>query len=174
MFQVPVMADLSLGDLTPDTRNARRRTPRSASRISRSLERFGAARSIVIDEDGRVLCGNGTVEAAAEVGIDRVQVVECDGRSLIAVRRRGLSEAEKVELAIADNRSAELAEWNPEVLAELAVEVDLGDWFRPAELESLLAELAQAEVPAETDPGEPEAGGCVCPACGHRFLPTGG
>jgi ParB-like chromosome segregation protein Spo0J len=150
----------TLADLTPDRRNARRRTPRSANRIARSLEKLGAARSIVIDEDGRILAGNGTVEAAAEVGIERVQVVETDGRTLIAVRRRGLSEAEKVELAIADNRTAELSEWDDAVLGELADEVDLSDWFLEDELDEL----------TETESGtEPAVKLLRCPHCGETF-----
>jgi hypothetical protein len=54
----------SVKDLKSDHKNARRRTDRSASLIAESLKRFGAARSIVIDEDGRILAGNGTVEGA--------------------------------------------------------------------------------------------------------------
>lgn len=158
---------LTLADLTPDQRNARRRTERSANRIARSLEKLGAARSIVIDEDGRVLCGNGTIEAAAQVGIEKVQVIETDGQTLIAVRRRGLSEAEKVELAVADNRTAELSEWDTGVLAELATEVDLGDWFRPEELDELLDELG--EVDADEVPPIPSPKLITCPSCGHEF-----
>ena len=157
----------NLSDLQLDPRNARRRTERSASRIARSLERFGAGRSILIDEDGRVLCGNGTVEAAAQVGIERVQVIETDGQTLIAVRRRGLSEAEKVELAVADNRTAELSEWDTGVLAELATEVDLGDWFRPEELNELLEGLG--EVDADEVPPIPSPKLITCPSCGHEF-----
>ena len=158
---------LTLADLTPDQRNARRRTERSANRIAHSLEKLGAARSIVIDEDGRVLCGNGTIEAAAQVGIEKVQVVESDGQTLIAVRRRGLSEAEKVELAIADNRTAELSEWDTEVLAGLATEVDLGDWFRPEELDELLSELGEVEVDDAPPMPSPEL--ITCPHCGEAF-----
>ena len=51
--------------------------------------RFGAARSIVIDEGNVVLAGNGTTDAAAEAGIAHVRVVEAAGDELIAVRRRG-------------------------------------------------------------------------------------
>ena len=50
-----------------------------------SIEQVGAARSIVIDEDDTILAGHGVAEAAAEAGITRVQVVDTDGRTLVAV-----------------------------------------------------------------------------------------
>jgi len=84
---------LSLEKLTPDQGNVRTHNPRNISMIADSLREVGAARSIVIDEGDTVLVGNGVVEAAAKVGIDRVQVVEADGNTLIAVRRRGLMSA---------------------------------------------------------------------------------
>ena len=102
-----------LKDLTPDPENRRRRTPRNLGMIVDALHQVGAARSIVIDEDGQILAGNGVVDAAAEAGLHRVRVVDADGETLVAVRRRGLTRAQKRQLAIYDNRSAELATWDP-------------------------------------------------------------
>jgi hypothetical protein len=68
--------------------------------LERSLEKHGAARSIVVDEDGRILGGNGIVEAAKRVGIEKIIPVETDGKSLVAVVRKGLTEKQKTELAI--------------------------------------------------------------------------
>lgn len=96
----------SIKDLKHDHKNARKRTDRSAALIAESLKRYGAARSIVIDEDGRILAGNGTVEGARKAGINKLRIIEAEGDELIAVRRAGLSEDEKVGLALADNRSA--------------------------------------------------------------------
>ena len=105
-----------------------------------SLHEVGAARSIVIDENGRVLAGNGTVTAAAEVGIERVQIVDADGDTLVAVRRSGLTEEQKVRLGLLDNRTADLAQWDAHVLAGLADDgVEIGDLFDPVELEALLS-----------------------------------
>ena len=78
-------------DLTPDPSNARRHTPRNIGLIGDGWQKFGAARSIVVDEAGVVLAGNGVVEAAAERGITRVRVIDTDGSELIAVRRRNLT-----------------------------------------------------------------------------------
>ena len=92
-----------IGDLTPDPRNARKHGERNIGQIERSLEAYGAARSIVVDETGRILAGNGLVEAAANVGIEAVRTVESNGNEIIAVVRRGLTEEQKLGLAIADN-----------------------------------------------------------------------
>ena len=144
----------SIKDLKSDHKNARKRTDRSAALIAESLKRFGAARSIVIDEDGRILAGNGTVEGAKKAGIDKLRIVEAEGDELIAVRRAGLSEDEKVGLALADNRSSDLSEWDHEMLRQLSEEHDLTPWFEDDEL---LAEILEPEQ-GNTDPDDvPEA-----------------
>jgi DNA modification methylase len=144
----------SVKDLKSDHKNARRRTDRSASLIAESLKRFGAARSIVIDEDGRILAGNGTVEGAKKAGIDKLRIIEAEGDELIAVRRAGLTEDEKVGLALADNRSSDLSEWDNEMLRQLSEEHDLTPWFEDGEL---LAEVLEPEE-GNTDPDDvPEA-----------------
>lgn len=120
-----------VGQLVPDPDNARRHTPRNIGTIVDSLQAVGAARSIVIDEHDTVLAGNGTIEAAAEAGITRLKIVEADGNEIVAVRRRGLTDLQKRRLALDDNRSAELAEWDDAALRTqlLAIEADGGDLF---------------------------------------------
>ena len=75
----------SINSLHSDHKNARKRTDRSASLIKESVERYGAARSIVIDEDNRILAGNGTIEGAKAAGIKNVRIIETDGTEVIAV-----------------------------------------------------------------------------------------
>src|SRR4026208_1231298 len=101
-------------DLVPDPANRRSHNPRNLGMVVDALQQVGAARSIVIDENNVILAGNGVTEAAAEAGITQVRVVEADGQELIAVRRTGLSAAQKRALAIYDNRTGELATWNVE------------------------------------------------------------
>lgn len=136
----------SLADLTPDPRNARRHNPRNVGMIEQALHTVGAARSIVIDEGGVVLAGNATIEAAAQAGIERVRVVEADGNELIAVQRRGLTDEQKAQLALYDNRAAELADWDPAVLAELAEAVDLSGLFGDDELAAILSRIPDADA----------------------------
>ncbi len=66
---------LPLNALTPDAQNARKHGKRNLAQIESSLREVGAARSIVVDEDGVVLAGNATVAAAANAGIGRVRIV---------------------------------------------------------------------------------------------------
>jgi ParB-like chromosome segregation protein Spo0J len=140
-----------LSSLTPDPRNARRHDARNLALIEAALREVGAARSVVVDEDGTILAGNATVHAAEQVGLQRVRIVEADGSELVAVRRSGLTQEQKRRLALLDNRSAELAEWDTEVLASLAEEVDLADLWEPDELAELLGE-EQVAAPFLGDP----------------------
>jgi hypothetical protein len=146
----------TLEALIQDPKNARRRTQRSAGMIERSLREFGAARSLVIDESGVILAGNGTAEAAASIGIEKVLVVPADGRTLIAVQRTDLSPAQKAEYGVADNRSSDTSEFDGQALAALLdehAELDLSPWFTPEEFKDLV------EGNDETPPAPPEAPG---------------
>ena len=142
---------LALTDLTPDPRNARRHTTRNLAQIEQALSEVGAARSIVVDETGTILAGNATVQAAKKVGIERLRVIETDGTELIAVRRSGLTPEQKTRLALLDNRSAELAEWDEEVLAAIAEDIDLSDLWEADELAELLG-LPESLIEALVDP----------------------
>ena len=135
----------TLADLVPDPRNARKHGERNVRALFTSLQEVGAARSIVIDEHNVILAGNATVEAAGQVGIENVQIVEADGNTIIAVKRTGLTDAQKKRLAVLDNRTGELAEWDSDVLAELSKEIDLTDLFFDDELEALLAAVTQPQ-----------------------------
>ncbi len=145
---------IALGDLTPDPRNARKHTARNLATIEAALREVGAARSVVVDEDGTVLAGNATVAAAGAAGISRVRVVDADGSELIAVRRSGLTPEQKRRLALFDNRAAELAEWDTEVLASLADDTDLSGLWDDGELADLLSSVDAGVGEPLTDPDD--------------------
>lgn len=130
-----------IGQLTPDARNARKHNPRNIGMIADALQEVGAARSIVIDEHGNILAGNGTIDAAAQAGIERLRVIDTDGDEIIAVRRSGLSAKQKKRLALFDNRTAETAEWDVDVLAEFSSDKLLEGMFYTDELDAILATL---------------------------------
>ncbi len=128
-----------ISELVPDPENRRQHNPRNIGMIADALRQVGAARSIVIDENHLVLAGNGVTEGAAEAGITKVRVIDAEGDELIAVRRSGLTPEQKRALALYDNRTSELAEWNAEQLqADQAAGLDLTPWFSDAELGRLL------------------------------------
>jgi hypothetical protein len=155
-----------------DPQNARRRTERSSHMIRSSLEQFGPLRSLVGQRlpDGRIIirAGNGTLEEAGQIGIDKIRIVERRPDELVVVVADDLDDAQWKSYAIADNRSSDLSEWDTDVLQELFEEgVGVDDWF-------LEEEIAGWDAP-DVEPTwideqiEPQENQCVCPECGHRF-----
>lgn len=100
---------VSLDSLTPDPRNARRHDARNLAEIRRSLERFGQFRPFVVQACGMVIrVGNGMYHAMRDLGWTEAQAVVLD-----------LTDREAEALAVMDNRSAELADWDSETLQEI-------------------------------------------------------
>lgn len=118
----------TLSDLANDPHNRRKHNARNVAMIAAALQQVGAARSIVIDERNEVLAGNGVLEAARQSGLTKLQVIDADGDTVVAVRRTGLTDAQKRDLAIYDNRTAELAEWD---LVQLEADFQNGDDLKP-------------------------------------------
>ena len=159
-----------INDLKPDNKNARKRTERSASLIQESLESYGAARSIVIDENGRVLAGNGTVEGAKAAGLENVRVIDSDGKEIIAIKRTGLTEDQKVGLALADNRTSDLSDWDASMLHHLSMEHEIDPWFEPEDLTELMDDRTDAEAPEDfKDVDEDLETEHRCPSCGYEW-----
>jgi DNA modification methylase len=144
----------SINDLQNDPKNARKRTDRSAKLIKQSLEQYGAARSIVIDENNRILAGNGTIAGAKAAGIKNLKIIEADGDEIIAVKRSNLTEDQKVGLAIADNRTGDLSEWDVDMLEQLSKEHDLNEFFDKKELDDILSKKEVLPTEGLTDPDE--------------------
>lgn len=164
-----------LRDLLPDKANARAHNSRNVGLIETALGEVGAGRSIVIDENGAVLAGNATIEAAARAGIERVQVVKSDGKSIIAVQRDGLTAKQKKRLALLDNApnapEANPEYWDDVVIADIAKrERELLDGiFRDDELNKILAG-ANIQAPEDfKEYGDGIETQYCCPKCGYRW-----
>ena len=150
--------------LSPDPANVRKHGQRNMDAIKASLRRFGQQKPIVVDAKGIVLAGNGTLAAARELGWREIQIVRTD-----------LSGSQATAFGIADNRSAELAEWDEklgDVLASLKAEdfplEDIG--FDAADLGKLLppdfAPGSEADQ-GKLDQLEPKM--VTCPHCRKEF-----
>jgi DNA modification methylase len=143
----PNVRVVPIAQLILDGKNANKGTKRGRQLLGKSLEKYGAARSVVVDRNNRVIAGNKTVEAA---GMKSISVIETDGSSLVAVQRSDLdlTRGKKArELAIADNRVGEIdLEWNLEVLASL--DVDLKQFWNESELNVLLKDFRNPELSA--------------------------
>jgi hypothetical protein len=107
-----------IDDLTLDPKNARRHDDKNLRAIAESLKQFGQRKPIVVW--GRtVVAGNGTLVAARSLGWKEIQVARVpDDWSVDKV----------TAYALADNRSAELAVWDDQVLTEQLKELELADW----------------------------------------------
>jgi ParB-like chromosome segregation protein Spo0J len=97
---------VKIADLNLDPANARKHGPKNLAAIKSSLVRFGQQKPIVVDSNGIVRAGNGTLEAAKDLGWSEIAIVRSD-----------LANSEMTAFAIADNRTAELAEWDNDILA---------------------------------------------------------
>jgi DNA modification methylase len=110
---------VSISTLSPDPANARKHDGRNLTAIASSLEKFGQRKPIVVTPDSIVVAGNGTLEAAKSLGWTQIAVA----RTPI-----GWTWDQIKAFALADNRTAELAEWDDKVLAEQLLELDANGW----------------------------------------------
>lgn len=97
-----------LDDLILDPDNARTHDEKNLAAIKGSLAKFGQQHPIIVDANGLILAGNGRYRAMRELGWETVYVVESDLATV----------TEKMAFALADNRTAELADWDDAVLKE--------------------------------------------------------
>lgn len=147
----PSVRFVSIARLVLDEKNANQGTKRGRQLLGNSLEKYGAARSLVVDRNNRVIAGNKTVEAARAAGMKSISVIETDGSSLVAVQRGDLDlkrDKKARELAIADNRVGEIdLAWNPEVLASL--DADLARFWNENEPNAPLKDFSVRLVSAD-------------------------
>lgn len=113
------MEIVPIDDLIPDENNARKHNKKNLDAIAVSLQKFGQRKPIVINKDNVVLAGNGTVEAARQIG--------WKGLAVWRVPNEWDAETQKA-FALADNRTAELASWDSEILLGQLRELKLEDW----------------------------------------------
>lgn len=110
---------VALSELVKDPRNARKHSEANLKAISGSLEAFGQRKPIVVTADGVIVAGNGTVEAAESLGWTDIAVVRTP---------KEWSTEQVMAFALADNRTAELADWNHVELSEQLTELKLADF----------------------------------------------
>lgn len=98
---------VSVDSLVFDPVNARKHSKRNLDAIKGSLAKFGQQKPLVVDKNNVVIAGNGTLEAAKELGWAEVDI-----------HRTVLTGAEAMAFALADNKTAELAEWDEDILKD--------------------------------------------------------
>lgn len=146
----------NISDLRFDDKNFNLHTQRGMGLLEKSLQQFGAGRSILIDKDNNIIAGNGIVEAAGTVGLEDVQIVESDGKKIIAVKRTDISldSPEGREMALADNATAAAdLEWDKDTIGEYFEPDDVAKWDIDIDWDSD-KEIEEDEAP-EVDESEP-------------------
>lgn len=117
-----------ISDLVPDDKNFNKGTEFGNHLMDDSLRKFGLGRSILLDKNDRIISGNKTTEKAAELGFENVLVVETDGNTLVAVKRKDidLDTSKGREFALADNATGEAnLAWDKDVILSVAEEYDI-------------------------------------------------
>jgi DNA modification methylase len=128
----PNLADkaVPLGSISADPANTRVHDERSIEALKGSLRRFGQQKPVVLDEAGVVIAGNGTLEAARQMGWTHIAAVTSD-----------LGGIDRAAYSIADNKIAELSTWNEAALKstvqELPRDVAEAAGFTAAELDEM-------------------------------------
>jgi len=139
---------LGLNTLKYNPRNSRTHSKQQIRQIAKSISEFGFAAPVLVDEQGLILAGHGRVAAAKLLGLDSIPTVRLDH----------MTAAQKRAFIIADNRLAELAGWDQQILAlelqelsalELDFEVELTG-FATAEIDLLIA-ASQEDSNADAD-----------------------
>jgi ParB-like chromosome segregation protein Spo0J len=102
--------------LRPNPRNARTHSNKQRRQIAASFWQFGFLNPVLADDAGLILAGQGRVEAAKLEGFTTVPIIRFDH----------LTDAQKRAYVIADNKVAEQAGWDREILSiELGELIDL-------------------------------------------------
>jgi site-specific DNA-methyltransferase (adenine-specific) len=137
---------VNIDDLDLDPRNARKHDAKNLKAIADSLEQFGQRKPIVV-WGKTVVAGNGTMAAARTLGWTEIEIVRVPG---------DWSSDQVKAYALADNRSAELAAWDEQVLAsqllelqEAEFDIELLGFELPVEE---LAEVVEDEMPEQVEP----------------------
>lgn len=160
-----IVEQVALDSVVLNPANARRHGRRSIEALKGVLARFGQRSNIVIDQKRVVRKGNGTVMAARELGWTHVSAHMAD-----------LTDGEMVAYELADNRTAELSEWDYEVVAgqlrglqSSGAAIEEIGWEK-YELEPLLA--AEWHPPARDDSSTAPGAASDVPPGGRPLLLT--
>lgn len=127
-----------IDELKFDDKNFNKHTEYGMSLLEKSLRENGAGRSILIDKDNNIIAGNGIIEAAGQVGLEKVKIVETTGDEIVAVKRTDVSldSHQGRRMALADNATAKAdLEWDEENLRSEFSDEELHEWavddFKP-------------------------------------------
>lgn len=108
---------IAVADLIPYARNARTHSDAQVAQIAASIREFGFNNPVLIDAEAGIIAGHGRVRAAQKLGL---ATVPC-------LRLGHLTKTQRKAYILADNRLAELAGWDTEMLALEIADLRLDD-----------------------------------------------
>jgi ParB-like chromosome segregation protein Spo0J len=142
--------------LQPDPANPRRHSRKQLKQIAESIKVFDFIVPVLIDRDGKIVCGHGRTEAAAALGMTEVPTICLEHLSPAQIRA----------FMIADNKLTENATWDDGLLAEQLRDLSLLGLdfsleitgFEMGEIDLRIASLEEPPAPGD-DPADvlPEA-----------------
>lgn len=146
-----------VASLKPFAHNARTHSTKQLHQIAASMREFGFTNPILIDQSNVIIAGHGRLEAAKILGLDSVPTIQIEH----------LTEAQKRAYVIADNKLADNAGWDPDILAiefqhlsglDLSFELEITG-FDTAEIDHLIdgtkapqGEAIEDQVPSPSGP----------------------
>lgn len=151
-----------IDSLVFDPTNARKHDQKNLEAIKGSLSKFGMQKPIVVTADNVVIAGNGTLEAAKALGWEQIDI-----------HRTVLKGAEAMAYALADNKTAELASWDADILRDQVNSLASDGWdvggfgFDLDDFE--IKELESKEGAKELSEDEFSDFDHQCPKCGFEF-----
>lgn len=122
-------------DLKGNKRNPRKNDA-AVNYVAESIRRYGFRNPLIVDKDNVVWCGNTRLKASKVLGLEEVPCIVVDN----------LTPKQMQELALLDNKTNEIAEWDKEMLAEILTDCDLDDFGLDWDLKE---EKEQEEVEAD-------------------------
>jgi site-specific DNA-methyltransferase (adenine-specific) len=149
--------DTAIGKLIPYANNPRH-NENAIDAVAASIREFGFKVPIIVDGDGVIVAGHTRLLAAEKLGLAKVPVIIADD----------LTPEQVQAFRIADNKTAELADWDFTALeAELAA---VSDSFDMSEFGFADGDIDLSDISDNSD-REPNDRSitATCPECGHEF-----
>ena len=125
--------------------------------VAKSIEKYGFKNPLIIDENNVVWCGNTRLKASRTLGLEEVPCIVASD----------LTEEQIRELALIDNKSSEIAEWDFELLGDELADLDLSDFELDWKLPNEDIDWASVDDLSENTYDKPTHDMLECPACHH-------
>lgn len=141
--------DIAIQYIATDKLKLNAKNPRkndaAVDTVAKSIEKYGFKNPVIADSSLVVYCGNTRLKAARKLGLPSIPVIIADDLTAKEIR----------ELAIIDNKSSEIAEWDMDMLADELSDLDLDDFNLDFDIDEGKEEIVEDTPPEVDDEHEP-------------------